>query len=97
MKKPYYKRVLLVLTAAFNVIVLNGAEDHTTSGRVGWKCKYEPNWFWLTARKIINTMFFWQDNHCTGAIEHDEYVDYSFFGWNILTIAAIISLFIWWV
>ncbi len=36
MKKPYYKRVLLVLTAAFNVIVLNGAEDHTTSGRVGW-------------------------------------------------------------
>ena len=93
MKKSYFKRLLIPITAFLNVFILNGSEDHTTSGRVGWKCENEPNKYWLLAKKLINSVFFWQDDHCKDSIETDEYIDYSFFGWNIVAIATVIIYF----
>jgi len=89
-KKSYIKRILILLTALFNVLILNGSEDHTTSGRVGWKAKNTKKQPWLFFEKLINKIFFWDKGHCRNSIEEDEYVDYSFFGWNVLTIILII-------
>ena len=93
MKKSYIKRILILLTAIFNVLILNGSEDHTTSGRIGYKAKHTKKKRWLIAQKVINTAFF-DEQHCQSAIEEDEYIDYSFFGWNILTILVIIYFLI---
>ena len=93
MKKSYFKRILILCTALCNVLILNGSEDHTTSGRVGWKCEYESNKFWRLAKKAINSLFFWQDDHCKDSIETDEYIDYSFFGWNIVVIVSAYFLY----
>lgn len=89
MKKSYLKRILILITALINVLILNGSEDHTTSGRVGWKAKHTNKRRWLIARRVIN-MIFLDRNHCQKSIEEDEYVDYPFFSWNILTIILII-------
>ena len=92
MKKSYIKRILILLTALLNVLILNGSEDHTTSGRVGYKAKHTKNPIWLFFEKVINMIFFWDDDHCRKSIEEDEYIDYSFFSWNILTIFGLIYL-----
>ena len=39
-KRSYGKRVALILTQAFNVIILNGSQDQTTSGHIAKK-QYE--------------------------------------------------------
>tara|TARA_R110000744_G_scaffold147612_7_gene260586 strand:+ start:1368 stop:1658 length:291 start_codon:yes stop_codon:yes gene_type:complete len=90
MKKSYFLRVLIILTAAFNVIILNGDEDHTTSGRIGWKAKFTGKKRYLIAEKFINTLFFWDKDHCRKSIELDEYKDYSFTSWNLLTVLALV-------
>lgn len=95
MKKSYFKRILILCTALLNVVILNGSEDHTTSGRVGWKAKNLKRQPWLFLEKLINTLFFWDENHCENSIEEDEYIEYSFFGWNIVTILLIVIYLIW--
>lgn len=90
MKKSYFKRILILITALFNVLILNGSEDHTTSGRVGYKAKTTNKKRWLLAEKVINTIFWFDKDHCRKSIEEDEYIDYPFFGWNVLTIILII-------
>jgi hypothetical protein len=71
-KKSYFLRLLIVVDAFFNVLLLNGSEDHTISGRVGYKAHKTKKRRWLLAEKIINTLFFFDNNHCYNSIEWDE-------------------------
>jgi len=70
--KPYYFRLLLAIDQLFNVLLLNGNEDQTISGHVGYKAIETNKWYWLTAEKIINTLFFFDKDHCFTSIEWDE-------------------------
>ncbi len=56
----------------FNVLLLNGSEDHTISGRVGYKALTTKKKRWLYAEKLINTLFWFDKNHCRESIEYDE-------------------------
>ena len=71
-RKPYYWRLMLALDQLFNVLLLNGNEDHTISGRVGYKALTTNAWYWLVLEKIINTIFFFDKDHCRSSIEWDE-------------------------
>jgi len=69
--RPYALKIWISDDQDMNAI-LNGNEDHTISGRVGymaWKYKTKE---WLRAQKIINTLFWFQKNHCYNSIEWDE-------------------------
>ena len=70
--KPYYLRLLLAIDQFFNVLLLNGNEDHTISGRVGYKANKTKKKRWLFAEKVINTLFWFDKNHCYNSIEWDE-------------------------
>ena len=69
---PYWLRVLVALDQLLNVVLLNGSEDHTISGRVGYKAMTTKKRRWLILEKVINTLFWFQPNHCRLNIEHDE-------------------------
>lgn len=71
-KKSYFLRLLIVIDAFFNVLILNGSEDHTISGRVGYKAFKTKQRKWLVLEKIINAIFFFDKNHCYNSIEWDE-------------------------
>ena len=64
--------MLLALDQFFNVLLLNGSEDHTISGRVGYKAMTTGKLRWLIAEFIINTLFFFDPDHCRTSIEYDE-------------------------
>ena len=70
--RPYYFRLLLAIDQLFNVLLLNGSEDHTISGRVGYKAYKTKKKRWLFAEKVINTLFWFDKNHCYNSIEWDE-------------------------
>lgn len=71
-KKSYILRLLIAIDQFFNVLLLNGDEDHTISGRVGYRAKKTKKWYWLALEKIINTLFWFDKNHCRSSIEWDE-------------------------
>lgn len=54
------------------MIFFNGSEDHTISGRVGYKAVTVGGWPWLLAERVINTIFFFDPDHCKNSIEWDE-------------------------
>lgn len=70
--KPYYLRLLIALDQLFNVLILNGSEDHTISGRVGYKAHTTKKKRWLFLQKVIDAVFFFDKNHCYNSIEWDE-------------------------
>ena len=82
--RNFFIRILIWLDQGGNVLYLNGSEDHTISGRTGYKAMTTGKWYWLAAEKFIDTLFFWQKNHCRNAIEGDEYLEFPLFGWNVL-------------
>lgn len=50
---------------------IGGPEDHTISGHVGYmSMQGHPEY--IQAEKVIDTIVFWQDNHCFKSIEWDE-------------------------
>ncbi|KGJ92037.1 hypothetical protein [Colwellia psychrerythraea] len=71
-EKSYILRLLIAVDQLFNVLLLNGNEDHTISGRVGYRAKKTNKWYWLSLEKIINTLFWFDKNHCRNSIEWDE-------------------------
>ena len=71
-KQGYIMRVLIALDQFFNVLLLNGNPDHTISGRVGYHSHKTGEWYWVLMEKVINTLFWFDDNHCYNAIEWDE-------------------------
>ena len=68
----YFLRLMIALDQFFNVLLLNGSEDHTISGRVGYKAMTTKKWYWKFAEKFINALFWFDDNHCYNSIEWDE-------------------------
>ncbi|MBD1582807.1 hypothetical protein [Pseudoalteromonas sp. S16_S37] len=66
----YLFRVLLTLDQTLNVILFNGGEDHTISGRVGHKAKTTGLWYWCVLEKLINTLFWFDPDHCRRSIEN---------------------------
>lgn len=68
----YILRTLIAIDQLVNVVVLNGSPDHTISGRVGYKAKTTGKRRWLWAEKVIDTLFFFDKNHCQNSIEFDE-------------------------
>lgn len=61
----YIARVGSAWSQLMNVIIFNGDPNESTSGRV-----YRENIKWAVT--LINTLFFWQNNHCRGAYEKDR-------------------------
>jgi len=69
---PYWFRVLIAVDQLLNVVFLNGQEDHTISGRVGFKAHTTGKRRWRYTEKVINAIFFFDENHCYNSIEWDE-------------------------
>lgn len=65
--------LILLLTAISRLInvLLGGSIHETLSSRVGYAAIY-GDWRWRLARRVINGLFFWQDDHCAAAIEWDD-------------------------
>lgn len=59
--KQYIINILVALDQFINVLFL-GQPDETISSRA-WRCK-DANSFWKFMRKLIDTVFFWQKDHC---------------------------------
>ena len=57
----YITNVLIGFDQFINTIFL-GFPDETLSSRA-WRCK-DANSFWKFMRKLIDTLFFWQKDHC---------------------------------
>ena len=72
MRKSYLLRLLIALDQLFNVLLLNGSEDHTISGKGGYRALHSNKKRWKIAEKIINTIFFFDKEHCYNSIEWDE-------------------------
>ena len=63
--KTYARRQLLATDQVINALMA-GDEDETISSRAGRQ--WSGTWW----SKLINTIFHWQKDHCTNAIEDDE-------------------------
>ena len=59
--KQYILNILISLDQFVNVLFL-GQPDETISSRA-WRCK-DTSSFWKFMRKLIDTIFFWQKDHC---------------------------------
>lgn len=66
----YLLRVLVAIDQLGNTL-LGGRCDHTISGRIGINAIRGKKWA-LVCEKVVNAMFFWEDDHCRSAIEYDE-------------------------
>lgn len=70
--KEYFLNGLRSLSQTANAWLLGGNEDHTISGHVGHMAKTTHKLRWLLAEKLINTLFWFDKNHCRTSIELDE-------------------------
>lgn len=59
--KQYIINILVAFDQFVNVLFL-GQPDETISSRA-WRCK-DSSSFWKFMRKLIDTIFFWQKDHC---------------------------------
>lgn len=59
--KQYILNILISFDQFVNVLFL-GQPNETISSRA-WRCK-DTNSFWKFMRKLIDTLFFWQEDHC---------------------------------
>lgn len=65
MKHPDYFQVLIAIDQLFNTFV-GGYADETLSSRA-YRHKDDKPW----ASKIINALFWWQNDHCKEAYESE--------------------------
>lgn len=54
-----------------NVILFDGSPDETISGRSYRQGVLKAHEGWDRARRIINKLFFWQEDHCRLSHEQD--------------------------
>lgn len=54
-------RIAAWFSQTVNLWLLFGHHDQTVSARC-WVNRHRPGW--RTAYRVINTVFFWQDDHC---------------------------------
>lgn len=55
------KQVLIAIDQLINTL-LGGWADETLSARIYRNTN--KSWWWNTLHKVVDTIFFWQDNHC---------------------------------
>ena len=68
----WFTRGLAWLSQGFNWLFLNGNHDQTVSARCYVNRNKSPwKYFYIT----INTLVFWQDNHCKSSFDRD--VDFA--------------------
>lgn len=60
------------MSMLLNVLILDGNEDHTFSGEVGYRAKTTNKRRWLLVEKAINILFWFDPDHCRNSIEWDE-------------------------
>ena len=64
----WFTRGLAWLSQGFNWLFLNGNHDQTVSARCYVNRDKSPwKYFYIT----INTLVFWQDNHCKSSFDRD--------------------------
>ena len=68
--KHYFLGLFIAVDQFFNAL-FGGMPDHTISGRVGYAAIQKKRWG-LIMEKIINILFFFDDDHCRKAVEWDE-------------------------
>lgn len=68
--RHYIQQVWESVDQTINAVGL-GNMDHTISGRVG-RAAVEGNPVGLAMEKVINTLLWFDPDHCRQAIEHDE-------------------------
>lgn len=62
--KTYFLRIFAWLSQGINCIFLFGHHDLTVSARAYVEYRLKENTRWKPAYRIINFIFFWQDDHC---------------------------------
>lgn len=55
-----------------NVLVFDGSPDETVSGRAYRQGILQGDAKWAQRRKIINRLFFWDDDHCLKSHSQDR-------------------------
>lgn len=60
----WLQRLLVVISQAFNALLLMGSPDETVSARA-----YRTPWPRL--RRILDTIFFWEAEHCRRSYQRD--------------------------
>ena len=63
----YLNQNLIALTQALNAL-LGGMADESTSSRAH---RQQDKRRWRIARRAINALFWWQDDHCAGAYREE--------------------------
>jgi hypothetical protein len=66
----YLKNIYLAFDYFLNAL-LNGLPNETLSGRA-YRMQQKPQPYWNGLAKCINTLFWWQANHCRGAYTADR-------------------------
>lgn len=64
-KASYFIRLGGALSRFGNTVIFNGHPSETISGRC-WRLRLERpgnRWWWRLCR-VVNVLFFWQENHC---------------------------------
>ena len=59
--KQYILNILIAFDQLINALIL-GQPNETISSRA-WRCK-DTSSFWKFMRKLVDTLFFWQKDHC---------------------------------
>lgn len=67
----YIKNISIAIDQLFNTI-LKGSPDETLSSRAYRLYKNNKYWYSKYPYYIINTIFFWQKNHCKGAYNSEK-------------------------
>lgn len=71
-KRKWWLQVLIALDQLFNAL-LGGYADETLSSRSyrGAKLANNPKLKWQISRSVIDSIFFWEENHCQKAYESE--------------------------
>ena len=68
MKRRYFHQLLIAVDQLINA-ALAGLADETLSSRA-YRSQHKKRW--LIAVKVINGIFFWQENHCRDAYKFER-------------------------
>lgn len=61
----YPTKAITAFSRLANALILGGSVNESISARA-WRMHLRSK-AWRTAYRVINRMFFWQNNHCRGA------------------------------
>jgi hypothetical protein len=72
LRPPYLHRVLDATSQWLNVLLLNGDPNESISGRANREGQQPENHGWRRLERIIDTLFFWEYEHCYWAYANDR-------------------------